>query len=343
MLPVQIRGLFRRVSRQLFLEAAVLTLVVVALHPEQRQGGGDENRAAGGEVEPVPDVVVWCVPAEEAPRGDESTDVAEHDCGEGKCQRASPKVIQMCPNQPDETRRGRLTICADRRTACCVTHDVCAHLRVCEGTEHEGGCGDDESGAVAHLGVLAGQEHDITDHYEGGGTHDENLSPVDPGADERQEQREEGTDDVRGNCVQLLLDDGLFRVDGLDDRRQEEGQALDSDIVEQEDEGCGQCDGVEDAAEDLGLVNLVEDLCLPDTLGLDAGDGEVFLLLAEPAGGFGSVGEGEERNEREANCDDALYAEDHAPRVQTAKARQLQDRRRKKPTKCTCQGCHDNV
>lgn len=298
MLPVQIRGLFRRVSRQLFFEAAVLPLVVIALHPEQRQGGGDQDGAAGSEVEPVTDVVVRSIPAEEAPRGDESTDVAKHDCGEEKRQRASPNVAQMCSNPPDEQRRGKLTICTDGRAPCCVTHDVCAHLRIGEGAEHECGCGDDESGAVAHMRVLARQEHDVTDHYERGGAHDKNLSPVDLGADERQKQGEEGADDVRGHCVQLLFDDGLFRIDGLDDRRQEEGQALNSDIVEQEDEGCGQRHRAEDAAKDLRLVNLVEDLCLSDTLGLDASNGEILLLLAEPARGLGPVGEGEERDER---------------------------------------------
>lgn len=82
MFPVQIRGLFRRVTRQLLLEAAILTLVVVALHPEQSQGGGDQNGAPGSEVEPVSNMVVWRIPAEEAPRGDEPTDVAKHDCSE---------------------------------------------------------------------------------------------------------------------------------------------------------------------------------------------------------------------------------------------------------------------
>lgn len=132
-----------------------------------------------------------------------------------------------------------LTICADRCASSCVTHDICAHLRVREGAEHEGGCGDDESGAVADLEILAGEEHYVTYHYEWSGAHYEDLSPVDLGANERQEQGEEGADDVRGYCVQLLLDNGLFGIYGLHDCRQEESQALDSDVVEQEDEGRG--------------------------------------------------------------------------------------------------------
>lgn len=236
-----------------------------------------------------------------------------------------------------------LTICADRCASCRVTHDVCAHLRVREGAEHEGGCGDDESGAVADLGILRGEEHYVTYHNKGRGAHDEDLSPVDLGADERQEQGEEGADNVRGYCVQLLLDHGLFGIDRLHNRRQEESQALDSDVVEQEDKGRGQGDGAEDAAEDLGLVNLVEDLCLSDTLRLDTGNGEVFFLLSKPAGCLRPVREGEERNEGEADGDDSLDAKDHSPGVQTAKTGKFQDRRREKSTECTCQRRHDDV
>lgn len=317
--------------------------MVVALHPEQSQRGDDQDGTPGCEVEPVSNVVIRSVPAEETPRGDQSSNVAKHDCNNNMSARLSECSGQMCLNQPDEPRCRMLTVCADRCASSCVTHDVCAHLRVREGAEHEGGCGDDESGTVADLRILTGEEHYITDHYKRGGSHDEDLSPVDLGADKRQEQGEEGADDIRGHCVQLLFDYGLLRIDSLHDRRQEEGQALDCDVVEKKDKGRGQGDGAEDAAEDLGLVNLVEDLCLSDTLRLDAGNGEVLFLLSKPAGCLGPVRESEERNEGEADGDDSLDAKDHSPGVQTAKAGKFQDRRREKSTESACQRRHDDV
>lgn len=99
MLPVQIRGLFRRVTRQLLLEAPVLPLVVVTLHPEQRQRGRDQDGAPGSEVEAVSDVVVWRIPAEEAPRGDEATDIAKHDCSENVSAHDCKSGQGGCPNR----------------------------------------------------------------------------------------------------------------------------------------------------------------------------------------------------------------------------------------------------
>lgn len=144
--------------------------------------------------------------------------------------------MPICSNKPDGTRGARRTICANRCAPCRVTHDVCAHLRIREGTKHKCRCSDYECSTVANLQVFTSQEHDIANHYKGGSAHNEDLAPINLGADERQKQCEKGADDVRGNSIQLLFDHCLFGVYGFHDRREEESQALDSDVVEQEDE-----------------------------------------------------------------------------------------------------------
>ena len=97
----------------------------------------------------------------------------------------------------------------------------------------------------------------------------------------------------------MLVNNGVVWVDGLDDRGSEKREALDGDVVEKEDECCGECDGTEDSPEDFWFVDLIKDFGGCYSLGLYAGDGEVFFLLGEPAGCGWTVGQGDICDERE--------------------------------------------
>lgn len=121
--------------------------------------------------------------------------------------------------------------------------------------------------------------------------------------------------------MQLLRNNAVprTRVDSANDSWRKECQALNSDVVQQKDEGCGQYDGVEDASDCLLFVKLVQDLILTDALRLDASDGQILFLLAEPSSSLWSVCEGDEGDEREEAGDDSLDGEDHAPLFQRAK------------------------
>ena len=118
--------------------------------------------------------------------------------------------------------------------------------------------------------------------------------------------------------MQLLRHDAVVRVDCPDNGGREEGEALDGDVVQQEDESGAEGHGAEDAVENLGHVELVEDFGRADALGLDARDCEVLFVLCQPACGGGAVRQREEGDDGEAARDDAFDSEDHAPGVQAA-------------------------
>lgn len=82
------------------------------------------------------------------------------------------------------------------------------------------------------------EEHDVTNHCHWRSNNEENHAFVCAPRQEWEEDCEEGTDDIRWDGMKLLADDCVLGVDGLDNCRSEEGQSLDSDVVEQEDEGC---------------------------------------------------------------------------------------------------------
>lgn len=115
--------------------------------------------------------------------------------------------------------------------------------------------------------------------------------------------------------MQLLRDDSGLWVDCLYDGRGEEGEPLHRDIVEEEDKGRSEGDGAEDAAEHLCRVELVEDFGGRETLRLYARNGQVLFGFRQPARCRGPVGQGEEGDERDADSDDALNGEEHAPLV----------------------------
>ena len=79
MLPIQILHLLLRHARELLLGIPALTLLVVRLHPQQRERGHNQHGAAARQVEPVADRVVGPIVGQVAPCGDEAADVAHHD------------------------------------------------------------------------------------------------------------------------------------------------------------------------------------------------------------------------------------------------------------------------
>ncbi|KAI2283161.1 hypothetical protein LOZ03_006797 [Ophidiomyces ophidiicola] len=295
MLPIKVLNSLLVQASQLSVDVLPISLAIVHFNPDLEQYGGEKDAAAGGQVEAVADGEMRGVVGQEGPGGDEPADVPDHD------------------------------VHADGGGAGGVGDDVGGDLGVAQGAEGEGAAGDEKGGTVAHARVLRGEEHGVADHHERGGEDHEDVAAVEAPAEERDEDGEVGADDVGGYGLQLLLHDGVARVDGADDGGQEEGHALHGDVVEQEDEGGGEGDGAEEALGHLGPVELVEHLGGADAFGLDAGDGEVLLLGRQPAGGLGTVGPGDEADEREADGDDALDGEDHAPLAQAAEVGELED------------------
>lgn len=138
-----------------------------------------------------------------------------------------------------------------------VGHDIGSDLSVTECAEGECAHGDKEGRAIADLGVRAGEEHDIAGHHERRGDDEEVDAAVEAPAEEGQEDGDEGADDVWRDSVKLLGDGTGGGIDSFDDCGSEEGETLDCDVVEEENEGCGEGDRAEDAAEDFGSVNLI--------------------------------------------------------------------------------------
>lgn len=144
---------------------------------------------------------------------------------------------------------------------------------------------------------MAREEQDVAEHRERRGGGDEDGPAVEAPAREGQADEEHGAERVRRHGEELFLDRGFCGVDGADDGGREEGEALHGDVVEEEDEGRREHHRVPEAEPELVLVGFVEDARLRHALGLNARDGEVFLLLCEPARGFGPVREREEGDE----------------------------------------------
>ena len=216
-------------------------------------------------------------------------------------------------------------------------------MGVGQGATGKDGRADEESGAVADVGVFGSDEHNVADHDERAAGNNNNLAAVEPAADGGHKQGKEGANDIGRDGQELLLDDALVRVDGGDDGGGEERETLDGDVVKEESPAREEDDGVEDAGFELLGVHLVDDLGLADTLGLDTRNGEVTLLLGEPFGGCGVVGEGKEADEGQANGNDALNTKDHSPTVKAAEVVELENARRQEATKGAGERRHDNV
>lgn len=293
--PLEALDLRLRQALQFRLDISAVPPLVVPLHPHDLQRRDDEDEARGREVEAVADLVVGGVERQVGPGSDEATNITEHD------------------------------VTADGDAAARVAHDDGRRLRVRERADGEAADGREEGRGVPHAGHLARQEQDVPQHREGRRGDDEGGAAVAAPAAERQADDEDGAQHVRRDREQLLLDGRLGRVDGGDDGRREEREALHRDVVEEEDEGRRQHHRVPEAQPQLAVVGLVEHAGLCHALGLDARDGEVLLLLREPARRLRAVGEREERDDGQPDGDDSFDAEDHAPRVQASKVVQCED------------------
>lgn len=71
--------------------------------------------------------------------------------------------------------------------------------------------------------VRARQEHDVSRHHRWSTANHENLALVELPTKQRDQNGEEGTDDIRWDGVELLRDGGGCGVDGLDDGGCEKG------------------------------------------------------------------------------------------------------------------------
>lgn len=260
----------------------------------------------------------------------------------------------------------RLTIHADGTAPGRIRDDVGADLGIRNGTEGEARGGNEESGSVASGRDIRGQEDDIADHGQGAAKDDAQLTLIVFGAEPRDYEGEETTNDVGGDGEELLHDSGLLGVDGCHDSRGKEGQALDGNVVEQEDKRGGQSNGAEKAEPQLLLVDTVEHGSLSDTLRLDAGNGEIAFRLRKPSGASRAVGEREEsvsrrmlaaenslgarryrrvyiRDDRKNTSDYPLDRKNHPPGMQTAKAVQGQDCRRQETAEGSGHRSHDDI
>merc|ERR1711988_385124 len=118
-----------------------------------------------------------------------------------------------------------------------VRHNVGRDLSIAQSSKAESSNGNQESCAISchWLIGISGKEHDIANHDQRRRSHEEVQTLVELAAQQGEQDCEESSDDIRRNSVQLLGDDASVGVDSLDDGRCKEGEALHSDVVEQED------------------------------------------------------------------------------------------------------------
>lgn len=242
-----------------------------------------------------------------------------------------------------QPRNERTYVEADGTGASSVTDDVRTDLSVGHRAKDHGRAGDEEGSSVADLQRIGAEEHGVTTHDKRRTSSDKELTAIKAPADEGEEEGEDSADGPRGDAQELLADGRGFLVQGADDSGEEESHALNGDVVEQEDEGNLDCHGGGHATDQLGLVNAVNDLGLTDTLRLDTGNAELLLLLREPAGGLRAVSEGSEGEDAEADSDDALDDEDHAPRLGASERVHVEDTTREQGTKGTSKGSGNHV
>lgn len=232
---------------------------------------------------------------------------------------------------------------ADGTASCCVTDDVGADVGVGHGTKNHTGTGNQETSTVSNTGSLRGQEHGVSDNDGGGGQDDEDLSSVEVPTESREGNSKDGSDGVGRNTVKLLLDGAVLGVDGSDNGGEEESKTLDSDVVEEEDEGDLKSDGVGDTTPELDSIDTVNDFSLSKTLRLDTGDAKVLLLLSEPSSSLGSICECDESDETKTDGDNTLNSKDHSPVVKATEVRELEDSTGQETTESTGKRSHNHV
>lgn len=118
------------------------------------------------------------------------------------------------------------------------------------------------------------------------------MSTVDLIADAWEKHSEEGTNNIRWDCIELLLDGCLQGIDRSHDTRKEEGQPLNGDVVEQEDEGSGQGHRAPDSRDEFSGIDLIQHLGGTGALTLDSSNGEALFVLSEPPRRFRTIREG---------------------------------------------------
>lgn len=238
---------------------------------------------------------------------------------------------------------GETYVHADGTASCGVTDDVGADVGVGHGTKNHAGTGNQEASTISNARSLRGQEHGVSDNDGGGGKDDEDLASVEIPTESREGNSKDGSDGVGRDTVKLLLDGAVLGVDGSNDGGEEESKTLDSDVVEEEDEGDLKSDGVGDTTPELDSVDTVDDLSLSETLRLDTGNAEILLLLSEPSSSLGSISECDESDETKTNGDDTLNSKDHSPVVKATEVGELEDSTGQETTESTSKRSHDHV
>ena len=125
----------------------------------------------------------------------------------------------------------------------------------------EGSDSNKERCAISRLRRLRSQEYNISNHHKRRRNPHKEQSTVEDGTQKREQDRENGTNDIRWHSVQLQRDYTGFRVDGADDRWCEECKPLHGDVVKEENEGCAECDWAEDTEEGFLGVWMIGKSC----------------------------------------------------------------------------------
>lgn len=114
-------------------------------------------------------------------------------------------------------------------------------MSVCESAKGECSDCDDECGSVADetLSGFRGEEHDVSDHHERGTEDEVSRATVSFGGDIGDQEGGDCSDGIWRDCAELLLDAGKVGIDSSDDCWEEESEALDCDVVEEEDQRDG--------------------------------------------------------------------------------------------------------
>lgn len=88
-------------------------------------------------------------------------------------------------------------------------------LGVTQRSEGEGSRGYEERSAIADACRVVREENYVPHHHEGRRGDEQDETPVETPAEEGEENREEGTDDVWRYCVKLLRNNGSLGIDSL--------------------------------------------------------------------------------------------------------------------------------
>lgn len=260
MTPVKVLNLLLAKPGKLGVNISLLSLLVVCDHPDEGENGQKQGGRRRSQIEPVTNVVVGTIRGKKRPGRNQPPHITEHD------------------------------VSADGGGSGGVGDDVSRDLGVGKSSECEGTTGDQEGGSVSDFGACTGQEHNIAAHHEWRADDEENVAAVEFPAKEGEEDGKESADHVGGNCMQLLRDHAVERIDRLNDCRGEEGETLDGDVVKEEYERGQKGNRVQNTAEDFGSIELIQNVRGSNTLRLDTGNSKIFLLLSQPLCSSGPVG-----------------------------------------------------